>query len=107
MKVLSILTSFPTGFVIRSSSTPTMALQQLMRLLLQGENKSTRRWYHKFNRAHSSLAVARSLSRTYSPALIGGYFDGFSALTQLGSVFYQVSLHSPRHIMFSQLTSTI
>jgi hypothetical protein len=36
--------------------------------------------------AHPSFAVARNRSRTYSPALIGGYCDGFCADTQLGSV---------------------
>ena len=33
-----------------------------------------------------SLAVARSLSKMYSPARIGGYREGFSWLTQLGKV---------------------
>lgn len=38
------------------------------------------------DRLHSSLAVALNRARMYSPARIGGYWDGASGEQQLGSV---------------------
>jgi hypothetical protein len=38
-------------------------------------------------RVYPSLTVALRRSRMYSPARIGGYFEGFSSDTQLGRVW--------------------
>jgi hypothetical protein len=46
-------------------------------------------------RIYPSLTVALRRSRMYSPARIGGYFEGFSAETQLGRVWKELSALSP------------